>query len=137
MRLGNPFAIDLNHEQKRRIRKTIAISKLWKVSGRKSIPTNPNPRNESSEVRNPRPIISSHGIANRLVHGIDKTSESNSEELGPVLEDSILEVLCSLGALHSTEFHVLLLPCDAVSLRHVVKSRYIGKILVFPFMIIS
>eukprot|EP01038_Epipyxis_sp_PR26KG_P006095 gene6095-8399_t len=45
--------------------------------------------------------------------------------LGPVVESSLLTVLCTLGVLYNTENKVLILPPDSDSLRKVIYQSYI------------
>ena len=45
--------------------------------------------------------------------------------LGPVLEESLLLVLCALGVLHSPEHKVLVLPSDADIFRQVVHAQFV------------
>lgn len=65
------------------------------------------------------------GSSNNLL-GTDGTGKENSTvTLGPVMEASLLSVLCALGVLHSTEHQILVLPVDSRVLREVVYERYV------------
>lgn len=45
--------------------------------------------------------------------------------LGPVMEESLLSVLCALGVLHSTEHQILVLPVENTTLRQVIYEKYV------------
>lgn len=47
--------------------------------------------------------------------------------MGPVVEESLLSLLCALGVLHSPENQLLVLPCDSESLRRVTLRTFIGS----------
>jgi len=55
----------------------------------------------------------------------DAEQGNENASLGPVLEESILSVLCALGVLYYPEHHVLLLPSDSDVFRNVIRSRYV------------
>jgi len=46
--------------------------------------------------------------------------------LGPVVEESLLSLLCALGVLHSPEHQLLVLPSDSEALRHVIMKTFVG-----------
>ena len=48
-----------------------------------------------------------------------------SRSLGPVVEESLLSLLCALGVLHSPENQLLVLPSDSESLRKVISKTFI------------
>jgi hypothetical protein len=47
--------------------------------------------------------------------------------LGPIIEESLLVVLCALGVLHSPENQVLLLPIDSDMFREVVRDQFVEQ----------
>lgn len=65
------------------------------------------------------------GSSNNLLDGKTGGKEGSTVTLGPVMEASLLSVLCALGVLHSTEHQILVLPVDSQVLREVVYDRYV------------
>lgn len=56
----------------------------------------------------------------------DEGDEDNEDvRLGPVVEESLLEILCALGVLYSPENKVLILPSDSEPFRQTIYNRYI------------
>ena len=52
----------------------------------------------------------------------------SSASLGPVVEESLLSLLCALGVLHSPENQLLVLPSDSEALRKVISLTYVKKL---------
>jgi len=50
---------------------------------------------------------------------------NDNASLGPVLEESILSVLCALGVLYYPEHHVLMLSSDSELFRNVIRNKYV------------
>lgn len=50
-----------------------------------------------------------------------------SRSLGPIVEESLLSLLCALGVLHSPENQLLVLPSDSESLRRVIMKTFITE----------
>lgn len=57
--------------------------------------------------------------------GSGGTGGDDDASLGPLMEESLLAVLCSLGVLYSKENQVLILPSDSEIFRQVVLKRYV------------
>jgi hypothetical protein len=49
----------------------------------------------------------------------------DNASLGPVVEESILSVLCALGVLYYPEHHVLVLSSDSELFRNVIRNKYV------------
>lgn len=70
------------------------------------------------------PNEGSKGNVNMGVNNI-KAQDLENGSLGPLMEESLLSVLCALGALHSPENQVLILPCDGAVIRQVIRLKYV------------
>lgn len=56
----------------------------------------------------------------------DDINSARGSCFGPVIEKILLEILRSLGLIHSVEYEVVVLPPDFDSLRHIILKNFIG-----------
>jgi hypothetical protein len=59
---------------------------------------------------------------------INNDDVEDIQSIGPLVEESLLSVLCALGVLHSPENQVMILPSDTDQFRQVVFNRYVDAI---------
>ncbi|RYH32332.1 ATP-binding protein [archaeon] len=80
----------------------------------------------------PSRLATAVGEEGRQTAGAGRDEEDDEEvddnedvRLGPVVEESLLEILCALGVLFSPENKVLILPSDSEPFRQTIYNRYI------------
>lgn len=81
--------------------------------------------------QNAKPLDSELGLDFPEKDSEDNINTDDVEDIqsiGPLVEESLLSVLCALGVLHSPENQVMILPSDTDQFRQVVFNRYVDAI---------